>query len=307
MEQIAKVDFIGLGAIGTQFARFIEKRIGEGNVTFWANKERTARYRKEGIFCNGEKCGFYFRAPDQASEPSQLLILAVKATALDDAIELARPLVGRETIVITLLNGISSEEILEDRLKTGHVIRCVPQKMDALKSGNRVTYRDIGELCIGNLPGDDANTEALAKLDGFFTRIGLPHAVDANIVHRLWCKWMLNVGVNQTVMVFEGNFRDIQKDGEARQTVIKAMKEVQALSQAARVNITDSDFDSYMYIIDHLNPDGMPSMRQDGFNRRKSEVELFAGTVIRKGKELGVPTPCNQWLYDRVKEIESSY
>ena len=68
-----------------------------------------------------------------------------------------------------------------------------------------------------------------------------------------------------------------------------------------------SDLEEYDRIIRTLRADGTPSMGQDRIARRHSEVEMFAGTVIRRGQKAGIPTPVNQWLYDQVQEIEKSY
>ena len=62
-----------------------------------------------------------------------------------------------------------------------------------------------------------------------------------------------------------------------------------------------------MALADSLAPEGKPSMRQDGEAHRPSEVELFAGTMVRLGRKHGVPTPVNDWLYDRVREMEAAY
>ncbi|WP_325258642.1 ketopantoate reductase family protein [Oscillibacter sp.] len=63
------------------------------------------------------------------------------------------------------------------------------------------------------------------------------------------------------------------------------------------------DFD----IIDHLNPAGMPSLRQDVLARRPTEVELFSGTINRLGAAHGIPTPQNERFYAAIKELESSF
>lgn len=79
----------------------------------------------------------------------------------------------------------------------------------------------------------------------------------------MWCKWMLNVGVNQTLAVYNDVFRRVHQEGEARETLKAAMREVLALSQKEGTGLTEQDFRDYLQIIDELNPDGMPSMRQD--------------------------------------------
>ena len=85
------------------------------------------------------------------------------------------------------------------------------------------------------------------------------------------------------------------------------MREVQTLARASGISITEDDVKLYVGFIDTFLPNGMPSMRQDGLAKRKSEVEFFAGTVIRKARALGVPVPINEALYREVKAIEATY
>lgn len=208
-----------------------------------------------------------------------------------------------------MLNGISSEEILKKAFPQANVLYCIGQKMDALKQGSKVIYRDLGELCIG-IPKNNQNPKleaALRRTEDFFDSISLPYVSEEDIIHRMWCKWMLNVGVNQAVMINEGKFRTVHQEGAPRETMKAAMREVLALSQKNGVCLTEDEYLQYLGIIDKLNPEGMPSMRQDGVNKRRSEVEMFAGTVVALGKELGVPTPVNEKILQKVREMESNY
>lgn len=122
----------------------------------------------------------------------------------------------------------------------------------------------------------------------------------------MWGKFMLNTGVNQTVAVFSGNYGDIQAEGEPRNVMIAAMREVIAISQKAGVNLGESDLQYWLKVLSKLSPLGMPSMRQDMAAQRKTEVELFAGTAIALGSKYDVPTPINEWLYQRIREMEKS-
>jgi 2-dehydropantoate 2-reductase len=85
------------------------------------------------------------------------------------------------------------------------------------------------------------------------------------------------------------------------------MKEVIELARYENINITQEDFDYYVGLMDSLDPEGMPSMRQDGLLKRKSEVEQFAGTVISLAKKHNIDVPVNRWIYDTVKKMESAY
>ncbi|MEH7277056.1 ketopantoate reductase family protein, partial [Neobacillus vireti] len=124
---------------------------------------------------------------------------------------------------------------------------------------------------------------------------------------RLWGKFMLNVGVNQTVAVYKSNYGEIQRDGEARATMIAAMREVITLSEYEGINLTEADLNYWLSVLATLSPEGKPSMAQDLEARRYSEVALFAGAVLEMGEKYRVPTPVNKKLYDTIKAIESTY
>ena len=210
-------------------------------------------------------------------------------------------------MILSVLNGITSEAVIGNILGMEHMLYCVAQGMDAVKMGNELTYSHMGQICIG-IPQHEPQKEAmLAAVTELFERTGLPYTREPDILRRLWCKWMLNVGVNQAVMVEEGTYGTVQKPGPARQMMKAAMAEVVELAGREGIRVTMEDLDAYVDLIDSLNPDGMPSMRQDGLARRPSEVEFFAGTVIRRAEVAGLDVPVNRELYRRIKGMESGY
>ena len=85
------------------------------------------------------------------------------------------------------------------------------------------------------------------------------------------------------------------------------VQEVVAVANAEGVALSEADIDGWLSIIDHFPADGEPSMRQDSKQHRKSEVELFAGTIRRLAKKHGIPVPVNDWLYDQVQQMEAAY
>lgn len=306
-QPIKKVTIIGMGALGVLYGDFFAEKLGADAVTFLANADRIRRYEEEGVFCNEKLRHFHFQDVEKEGEAAELLIFAVKATALDGAVQMAEKFVGDQTILLSVLNGISSEEILGKAFGKEKVLYCIAQGMDAVKDGNRVTYSHIGRLCIGITPQEQEKQPLLARVEELFRRTGLPYVAENDILHRLWSKWMLNVGVNQVVMVEEGTYRTVQQQGKARDRMTAAMREVISIASKAGIPVTEEDLSEYLELIDSLNPDGMPSMRQDGLAGRKTEVELFAGTVIKKAEEYGVPVPVNEALYRRVKTLENGY
>jgi len=307
LQRINRVTVIGMGALGTLYGNFFAERLGPQAVAFLADRQRVKRYQAEGVTCNGKVCDFRFQTPDESNEPAELLIFAVKGTALEAAIQLAKPYVNADTVILSVINGISSEEMIARALGEDQVIYSIAQGMDAVKLENALTYTHLGVLCIGILPAETAKQEKLAQVIELFDRTGLPYVVEADIQHRLWSKWMLNVGVNQVIMVTEGTYGTVQQPGEARDMMIAAMWEALRVAEKEGISITEKDLTDYVALVDTLNPDGMPSMRQDGLARRYSEVDFFAGTVLKKAAEYDLDVPVNRMLYQTIQELERTY
>lgn len=303
---IKKVSIIGMGALGVLFGGILTKKLGKENVDFVVNKDRKARFFKYGLTNNGEACDFNLVDEDEKGRPADLLIFAVKGVDLESAIDSARNKVSDNTIILSLLNGVTSEEIIGEAFGFDKLVYCIAQGMDAVKIGNQLTYTNIGQLCIGIMDEDSKMREKLEKVANLFDRTAIPYKVEADIRHRLWSKFMLNVGVNQIVMIYEGNYGTVQRQGEARQLMIEAMEEARILANLEGINVSKNDLDQYVNLIDTLDPEGMPSMRQDGLLGRKTELDLFAGTVLKLAKKHKVKVQVNQMIFDRVKEMEQA-
>lgn len=305
--QIQSVAILGRGALGVMYGDFLSSRLPKGSVYFLADENRCERYRAQPLTANGRPCSLLFKSPQEIKEAPDLLMVALKGPALRGALQSIKNLISENTVVISVMNGISSEDIIEEELGTQKIVHCVAQRMDALFQNGKLTYKNFGELVIGLSPAHKDMPEVLDAVVDFFSRTEMPYVVDENILHRMWCKWMLNVGVNQTLAVYNDVFRRVHQEGEARETLKAAMREVLALSQKEGTGLTEQDFRDYLQIIDELNPDGMPSMRQDRLAKRLTEVGLFAGTVIQKAEKYGLPVPVNNRLYDEIKSFEAQY
>ncbi|MDA3845902.1 MAG: 2-dehydropantoate 2-reductase [Vallitaleaceae bacterium] len=301
---IKTVGIVGMGALGVLFGEYLSNHLGKENVGFVLSAIRQQKYEKARVSLNGMPCDFRMIS-DQEGEPTvDLLIFTVKANALESAMETAKHLIGQHTVNISLLNGISSETIIGQRYGREKMLVTVAQGMDAVKIGPDLTYSKFGQLRIGTLEKDISNLEAVCRL---FDKIALPYTRESDIVHRLWSKFMLNVGVNQVVMVYEGAYETVQQPGEPRDKMVAAMGEVIRLAKAEGIMISEEELLAYVSLVDTLSPTGMPSMRQDGLRHDYSEVELFSGTVLKLGKKHRIKTPVNEVLYHQIMKIEENY
>lgn len=288
---IKKVDIIGLGALGAMYAAIFTKALGKENVRILADAKRVERYKKDGISYNGELLDLNYCDVNNETQKSELLLFATKYDGLYPAMESVKHLVGDNTILISVLNGIVSEEDLGKVFGPEKVVYCIARKMDAVKEGNIATCMNQGELALGIANGGEQSR--LNELDEFFNSIDFAHVVCPDILREEWSKLLCNVGVNQTVSYYQGTYSTIQQEGRARDMMIQAMKETVFVANAEGIKLSEADIDSWLTILDSLNPDGMPSMRQDDKAGRHTEIDLFGGTISALGKKHNIKTPVN--------------
>ena len=212
--KIQHIDIVGLGALGVMYADFFTRKLGKECVRVLADKERIERYRKETVTFNGKVCDFNYRDAAEETESAQLLLFTVKYGALEQAMEEVAHLVGPDTILLSALNGIRSEEDLGRKFGKEKVIHCIAQKMAAMKEGNAAVCTNPGELALGVL--DEGKKKNLDVVKLFFDETGFPYSCPENMRHAMWAKLLCNVGVNQTLALYGGTYRDVQKEGEAR-------------------------------------------------------------------------------------------
>lgn len=299
---IRNVSFVGCGALGILFASQILEHLAPEQVQFIAEPERVERYRRTEFSANGEKQDFRFVSSDAPGQPADLLIFTVKAYGLDGAIEAARNYVGPDTIILSFLNGISSEDILAQAFSPRQVIPCMVSGLDATRTDYAVQFSTSG--CISFGPGADTDPRDLERLVRFFESVRLACKCEQDITRTLWWKFMLNVGTNQTSALLRAPYGLFQSSPDAREVAAMAMREVCALAARRGIDLGQRDIDEIFEVIDALNPAGMTSMCQDIVAGRTTEVDIFAGMVMKLGREADVAVPVNEFLFHAIKALE---
>lgn len=303
-KDIKRTAVVGMGALGMLYASQISSAFGPDSVCFLADQKRMERYKKMTFTINGTPWSFPIKASADA-DPADLIILAVKYNALPSALETMDCAVGPDTTIISVMNGIDSESITGKRYGDEKVLYCIAQGMDAMKFGTDLTYTRSGELCLGTrVNGQENRLNALTR---YFDYAKINYRTESDILKRLWGKFMLNVGINQTCMAYEANYAQALNPGSIYDTLVGAMREVISLAQKEGITLTEDDLESYIELLRTLSPEGVPSMRQDGIAHRLSEVEMFSGTVRRLAAKHGLYVPVNDMLYKKIKEMEASY
>lgn len=157
------------------------------------DEARVEKYKDATFYKNGQPYGFRSARPNVA-RPVDFLIVAVKYTALADALEVMKNCIDDHTIIMSVMNGITTEDVIGERYGQERVIDTVAQGMDAMKFGDKLTFTKMGELRIGVRPGK--SEELVKTVAEYFDEIQMPYTKDEDIMPRMWGKFMLNVGIN---------------------------------------------------------------------------------------------------------------
>ncbi|RDW16137.1 2-dehydropantoate 2-reductase [Oceanobacillus arenosus] len=306
MGKINTVSLIGLGAIGAAYGSKLHLLLGD-SLTVVANEERIQRYEDTGLNVNSETYHFHYQISDTAAAPADLVIFAVKNAELDQAIEEIGHHIGPNTIILSLLNGISSEEIIKEATGNEHVLYSMCVGIDAQRNGTSIHYGNLGRICYGEQ--NQSVSEDVLAVKELFNEAGISYEIPDDIKHSVWAKFMFNVGINQTSAVLQAPYSIFQNIPAAYDLALAAMYEVVTISKKVGVHLTEEDVKQYTPVLHLLSPKGKTSMLQDIEANRKTEVEYFAGKVCEIGKEFGVPTPVNEQLYKiiHVKEEIAKY
>jgi len=304
---IKNVSFVGCGALGILYASLMLRHLAPEQLQFIAGPDRIARYQQTEFSANSVRQDFRF-VPSEAldARPADLIILTVKAYGLDDAISLIRNYVGPDTLILSFLNGISSEEAIAAAYGPSRVVPCLVSGLDATRTDYAVRFSNPGCIYFG--ASEDTRPQDLERIARFFDAVDLPSSCEPDITRKLWWKFMLNVGTNQTSALLRAPYGLFQSSPDARQIAEMAMREVCALSVKRGIGgagLGESDIAEVFAVLDVLDPSGMTSMCQDIRAGRRTEVDIFAAAVIKLGRELGVPVPINTFLYHAIRALEA--
>ena len=290
--QINKVAFIGKGGVGLLYGSMIAQALGNDAVEYVMDDARFERHANDALTVNGKPCALKSVRASEAM-PADLVILTVKTTGLDQALKTMERVVGPNTLIASLCNGITSEQKIAERFGWEHTVLGICQGMDAIFLNGELTFTNTGEIRFGAAAGTDPAT--VAAIDELYTRCGIAHTVEADIAHRMWAKLMLSDGINQTCMAYGGKYGSATEQGsEQRRCFVSAMRETLAVANAEGIGLTEADLTQMVHLIEGLDPAGMPSMAQDRVARRKTEVEEFAGTICRLAAKHDIQAPQNE-------------
>ena len=302
MQKIKKISLIGLGAMGVFFAPRLAAAYPEGFRVI-ADGERKRRLDKRGVTVNGVNYKFPIITPDEKGDPADLILIGVKGYGLDQAIEDIRNQVGEETLIISLLNGVDSEEKLINSFGEKHVLYGYMRMSVVMKDGKADFDPYWGKIHFGEKLNKEYSERVLAVKE-VFDKADIPYEIDEDMLKGIWFKFMCNIWENMTCALLGIPFGGFHVSDHANWVRIEAMKEVAAIAQKKGINIGKEEIEMQNKTILTIPYPNKPSTLQDLEAFKHTEIDMFAGTVIQMGRELGIPTPICEMFYHGIHVLE---
>ena len=292
-----QVAVIGAGAVGCYYGGLL-LRAGH-DVTFIGRQTHVDAINAHGLLLDTQSFKGHLpakAATDAAALASPDLVLFCVKSA--DTEEAGRSLAGRlrpETSILSLQNGVDNPQRLLG--VTGHpVIPAVVYVGSEMAGPGHVRHHGGGDLAIGASPASEALAQTLDAA-------GIRTTIADDIETTLWSKLVINCAFNALSAVAGISYGPMLEVEGTRDVVASAVQEAVTVARASGVSMPDDLLERIMKIPAAM-PNQMSSTAQDLARGKPSEIDFLNGYVVRKGAELGIPTPTNHALQVMVKLAE---
>ncbi len=302
-----KVAIVGAGGVGGYFGGRLAQA-GE-DVVFIARGEHLRAMRGNGLRVDSINGDFRIDPVRAADDPATVgevdyILVAVKTWQLRDAIDTMRPMVGKTTSIVPLLNGVEAPDRLADAFGSERVLGGTCSVISMIAGPGHVRHAGAHPtIKFGEL--DHRPSARGERLRTAFSRAeGVQVEVPEDIHVAMWSKYIFIApwsGVGAVTRAPAGVTRSLP---ETRALLERAMEEIFLLARARKVAMEQEAIPLAMAFIDALPYEGTASMQRDIMAGRPSELDAQNGTVVRLGKEAGVATPVNGMIYSSLLPLE---
>jgi len=301
-----RIAIVGSGGLGGYYGGLLARTGHE--VTFIARGAHLAALREKGLQVISVHGDFHVAPVRATADPAEagpvdLVLVCVKTPAIDAAAKAARAMVGPDTVVMGLQNGIDAAERIGAAVGMDHVLGAVTWIAANIEAPGVIrqlsTFRRI---VLGELDGRD--TPRLQRTVEALRRMGITIEPTGAIRKVMWTKFVFIAGfsgVGTVARLEVGGYRSVP---ETRAMMTRMMREVEALARAAGVDLDRDVVDQALAVIDGAAPAMKTSMQRDVEAGRPSELESMIGVITRKGRELGVATPTADLVYAALLPLE---
>lgn len=294
-----RIAVFGAGGVGGYFGGRLAQA-GE-EVIFIARGEHLRAMQTNGLRVDSIKGDFTVQSVQATDDPNRvgvvdMILVAVKAWQVAEAAPMMKPMVGEETGVIWLGNGVDAPAQLAAELGAEHVLGGLTQISAIIAAPGHIRHVGIEPLvAFGEMDGRlSRRVEALRQA---FERAGVKVATPADIQAAMWEKFVFIASISGVGAVTRAPAGVLRSVPETRQMLQQAIAEVTQVARARKIHLPEDIIAKTLAFIDGMAPGVLASMQRSIMEGRPSELGAQNGAVVRMGLEVGVPTPVHEFIY----------
>jgi 2-dehydropantoate 2-reductase len=293
---------MGAGGVGGYFGAKL-LRAGE-SVTMVARGEHLAAMRRDGLTIRSAVEGEYLVRPTAAEDvsglpPADVVVFCVKSFDTEAAVERIRPVVGPETAVLSLQNGVDNEDKIDALLGPGHAMGGVAQVFAVIDRPGVIVHHFAGRIIFGELDG--RRSPRAEELLAAFERAKIDAELSGDIRRALWEKYVFICAVAGMTSVTRCPIGVVRDTPEAWAMLRKIVEEVAAVAAPAKGGLPADIVERIMKLAGGIAPGNFSSLYQDLAQGKRLELEALHGHAVRLGERLGVATPTVFAVYAALK------
>lgn len=301
-----RIAIYGTGGVGGYFGAQLA-RAGE-DVVFIARGAHLEAIRKQGLRVETPKGELVIEPAQATDDPAQAgvvdtVLVSVKAWQVSDAARAMRPMIGPDTIVVPLQNGVEAPSQVAAVLGAERVLGGTCGTLSQVTGPGRI--RSIGEahfVKFGEL--DNRASERAERLRQAFERARVQVEIPADIHQAIWGKFLLVASFGGVGAVARAPLGIVRTVPGTRRLLEQCMHEVHAVARARRVALADAVVASTLAFLDAMPAAATTSLQRDITDGKPSELEAWNGAVVRLGREAGVATPLHEFIYHSLLPLE---
>lgn len=293
------IAIFGAGGVGGYFGGRLAQA-GE-KVTFIARNEHLQAMLTRGLKIESIKGNFVVQPVNATDDPStvknvDVVLLCVKTWHIPNAARAIAPMLGPDTMVIPLENGVEAAAQVAEILGRDHVLGGLCRIASRIASPGVIQHTAIEpHISFGELD-NHSSTRATTFLNSLL-HAGVSAEIPADINIAIWSKFLFISavsGIGAITRVAFGIFRSIEG---TRQMLLQALKECYSIAVAQGIQLPATSAEDTLAYIDSLPPGTMASMQRDIINGRPSELEAQTGALVRMSLKLNIPIPVHTFIY----------
>lgn len=298
--KIKKVAVLGAGAVGSYVIWGLSSR-NDIELGVIAEGERAERLKQNGCTINGKIYHPEVWNPRE-TDAVDLLIVALKYGSLSAALESIQKATSENTVIMSLMNGVDSEEIIAEKVGVEHLL---PAVIKVASHKEEDGYHFDPETTIGIIFGEltaPYDSDRIRAIEELFKDTGIHFRATEYAREEMWSKFRLNV-CNNLPQAILGAGVGCYRDSVHMKVISDGLKgELEAIAHAKGIDLSKTEASSGRGSA--VPPSARYSTLQDLDAGRHTEIDMFSGALIRMGKELGIPTPYNEYTYHMIKALE---